>query len=322
MRYSEDLPNENISEGDKIVSIKPDNDEINGSSEKGNSSDLDRPETIESISPDDKADQPSIRNPDNTIDINRLLEIIEDMSPEDKLEALKEVMEYQNEAIIQTKKKFEQEAGRHELTGLRLWRTQIVSEEARKLVSQAEREKKPIVFGLIDVDYLHYLNDTYGKHVSDIGLVSLASAFGDLSRESDLISQWGADEFCIAFYGMEAEAMKRVLEARSDYLYTELEKRLREEGVSEENVRGFIKDFSFSGAFMNVPSEEIKKLLKGDQENPLESIRRYVEDISKKTENERNTVSVHSYNSEIPNDTYTVNNDIDSTREERARNRY
>ncbi|MCP3951096.1 MAG: diguanylate cyclase [Desulfobacterales bacterium] len=50
---------------------------------------------------------------------------------------------------------------------------------------------------MIDIDYFKKINDTFGHQAGDDVLSGIAPLLSDCSRQSDGVSRYGGEEFCI-----------------------------------------------------------------------------------------------------------------------------
>ncbi|MDF2500100.1 MAG: pleD 3 [Anaerosporomusa subterranea] len=83
------------------------------------------------------------------------------------------------------------------LTGLwnrRYFYLRLDEEETR-----ATRKKTPLCIAMIDVDGFKKINDTYGHAIGDVLLSDLAAIFKKNTRNTDIVTRWGGDEFAIIF---------------------------------------------------------------------------------------------------------------------------
>lgn len=85
---------------------------------------------------------------------------------------------------------------RHDsLTGL-LTRNGFAALAAQSLAT-ARRERTPVGFLLADIDHFKAINDGYGHQAGDAVLAAVAHALRDASREIDLVSRFGGEEFAV-----------------------------------------------------------------------------------------------------------------------------
>jgi len=68
----------------------------------------------------------------------------------------------------------------------------------RSHLARASRTKSPLTFLLVDADHFKNVNDTYGHDVGDEALKFLSRILRASSRDSDLVSRWGGEEFGLA----------------------------------------------------------------------------------------------------------------------------
>lgn len=90
--------------------------------------------------------------------------------------------------------------------------------EARllQLVQECESSGNHLVLGLIDMDNLKQVNDTYGHPTGDNALRVLADTISRNVRSGDVVARFGGDEFAVLMQadGMDAEsAMERIQRA-------------------------------------------------------------------------------------------------------------
>jgi len=81
------------------------------------------------------------------------------------------------------------------LTGLA--NRSLLTEQLRLVITQAKRDKKKAAILFIDLDGFKPVNDTYGHTAGDLVLKEVALRIKKLTRESDLASRLGGDEFII-----------------------------------------------------------------------------------------------------------------------------
>jgi two-component system, chemotaxis family, response regulator WspR len=105
------------------------------------------------------------------------------------LEALKRELEISNQELARL-------STQDGLTGLANRRRldQVLEQESRR----AHREKQPLSFLLIDVDYFKRYNDTYGHQGGDDCLKQVSSALTYAARRpGDLAARYGGEEFAV-----------------------------------------------------------------------------------------------------------------------------
>jgi len=68
---------------------------------------------------------------------------------------------------------------------------------AKEQMALAQREKENTAILIIDIDNFKSINDTYGHHIGDIVLCSLADLMTQYKRESDVVVRYGGEEFLI-----------------------------------------------------------------------------------------------------------------------------
>jgi diguanylate cyclase (GGDEF)-like protein/PAS domain S-box-containing protein len=79
------------------------------------------------------------------------------------------------------------------LTGL--YNRHYLAETLKRELARATREKYPVSFIMIDIDYFKRVNDTFGHKAGDEVLEKLAAQLLASSRASDIIFRYGGEEF-------------------------------------------------------------------------------------------------------------------------------
>ncbi len=57
---------------------------------------------------------------------------------------------------------------------------------------------KPFILAILDIDHFKKINDSFGHHVGDKVLISLAKTLTNSLRPSDRVYRWGGEEFLVA----------------------------------------------------------------------------------------------------------------------------
>ena len=134
------------------------------------------------------------------------------------------------EKIYEMNQKLSRAASTDMLTGL-YNRTGLYN-ELETIMRKIKQQKKQSPMGLmfIDLDNFKYYNDTYGHHVGDIILISMAGIFQEIIGARGIVSRYGGDEFLII---ME-EGRKNEMEKIAREIYKKLEE---EKGFDDEISR-------------------------------------------------------------------------------------
>lgn len=93
---------------------------------------------------------------------------------------------------------------RDPMTGL-LNRRQL-QHQLREAVVAAERDQRPLVVGMVDLDNLKPVNDRHGHLVGDQAIVATAQSLVEAMPEDALLFRFGGDEFCALLVGLPASA--------------------------------------------------------------------------------------------------------------------
>lgn len=73
------------------------------------------------------------------------------------------------------------------------------------IVKKAEKSDEIFVIGMIDLNNLKVVNDTYGHELGDAMLIKFASAFKEEILDNDILGRLGGDEFCVVFVNKNKE---------------------------------------------------------------------------------------------------------------------
>lgn len=81
------------------------------------------------------------------------------------------------------------------LTGL--FNRRRVDQELDQQVAAAQRYGRPLSVVLFDIDHFKRVNDSHGHEAGDEVLKGLAETATDCTRDSDILSRWGGEEFLL-----------------------------------------------------------------------------------------------------------------------------
>lgn len=80
------------------------------------------------------------------------------------------------------------------------------------IFEKAKRSKKDLVVAMLDIDKFKNINDTYGHDVGDIAILKVVDILDANLRDSDLLSRFGGEEFCLLLENISYEDMERLFE--------------------------------------------------------------------------------------------------------------
>ena len=72
-----------------------------------------------------------------------------------------------------------------------------IDESIQMELARFKRTHEPFSIILIDIDNFKQVNDTYGHHIGDQTLISIATILEQNTRSYDLVGRWGGEEFLI-----------------------------------------------------------------------------------------------------------------------------
>ena len=93
-----------------------------------------------------------------------------------------------------------------------LYNRRHFSELATTVVKLAKRSGLIYSVIIVDIDKFKHINDNYGHTIGDDVIIALAKALKYNTRESDIVSRWGGEEFVILLPQTEEEGAIEVAE--------------------------------------------------------------------------------------------------------------
>jgi diguanylate cyclase (GGDEF)-like protein len=107
----------------------------------------------------------------------------------------------QNIELLERIEKIKELSNKDYMTGL--YNRRYFFESGRKLFKKAEKQNYSIVIAMVDIDFFKQINDTYGHDAGDEVIKNVSGILKKRFRESDIVSRFGGEEFCILAMNME-----------------------------------------------------------------------------------------------------------------------
>ena len=108
-----------------------------------------------------------------------------------------------------------------------LWNKRYFNIRLSEELERSKRKGAPLCLAYVDIDDFKIINDKFGHVVGDTVLVNMADIFKRNTRNLDIVSRWGGDEFVIIFpdttprYGfIIANRLKKAVSASKECCYT------------------------------------------------------------------------------------------------------
>jgi diguanylate cyclase (GGDEF)-like protein len=79
-------------------------------------------------------------------------------------------------------------------------------------LARATRNRKPLAFAMIDVDFFKHVNDNHGHPAGDRVLRSLSQHLQGRLRRTDIIGRYGGEEFAVVLADADSANAERVLD--------------------------------------------------------------------------------------------------------------
>lgn len=83
---------------------------------------------------------------------------------------------------------------------------------AAQALNEAQREPKPLMTLMLDLDHFKELNDTYGHLAGDEVLRSYSRVLENCLRDSDIICRWGGEEFIVLLKNTDSHNARMIAE--------------------------------------------------------------------------------------------------------------
>ena len=155
----------------------------------------------------------------------------------------------QNVEMIEHVRMLKDLSSKDYLTGL--YNRRFFFELGEKLYANKKRSQTTVIAAMIDIDHFKAINDTYGHDAGDEALKHVALMLKGRFRESDIVSRFGGEEFCILAADMDREGVTGIFEG----LRGDIEK-------SEINIGGGKINLTVSVGVCIKPMESLDEMIK------------------------------------------------------------
>ncbi len=121
-----------------------------------------------------------------------------------------ETIEEQNIKLTEAYNKMEELAKTDMLTGLSNRRDMY--QKIKHETDRFERNEKPFIILMGDIDNFKKINDTYGHDAGDHVLTTISSLMLSFMRKQDIVGRWGGEEFLLLLPETEMSGGKKIAE--------------------------------------------------------------------------------------------------------------
>lgn len=116
----------------------------------------------------------------------------------------------QNIELLEKIEKIRSLSDKDFLTGI--YNRRYFFNNGEKLYENAKRNNLTITIAMLDIDHFKKINDTYGHHMGDLVIKSIAKTLDSRFRGSDLVARFGGEEFCVMVANMAEYKIKFIFE--------------------------------------------------------------------------------------------------------------
>ncbi len=137
-----------------------------------------------------------------------------------------------------------------ELTGAATRRKSI--QDLERLLHLAERQRQPLCFMILDLDFFKLVNDQHGHDAGDRVLIRLGEHLRQSFRREDVVARWGGEEFVLGLYGI---TLQQGLQRLTSFLET-----WRQQKFTDANHQIFQVTFSAGVAEYSQDGANVQEL--------------------------------------------------------------
>lgn len=105
---------------------------------------------------------------------------------------------------------YKENSERDSLTGL--YNVRSLDRYYNLMISNAKNDQKDCAICLFDIDHFKQINDTYGHPAGDEIIKQFASLLNELTRDGDIVSRNGGEEFSVLLPGCSIEKAEEIAE--------------------------------------------------------------------------------------------------------------
>lgn len=127
-----------------------------------------------------------------------------------RLQHIRKRLTQQKLALSRALEQIRHLATHDELTGLvnRRRMTELMEAEWQR----CQRNDRPLILALLDLDHFKHINDTHGHGAGDQVLQTFALAVQAVLRSTDVLARWGGEEFVLMLYDTDPASARPLLE--------------------------------------------------------------------------------------------------------------
>lgn len=126
-------------------------------------------------------------------------------------------------------------------------------EVGSSIFANFKRKNLNLAVAMIDIDNFKSVNDTYGHPIGDKVIIALARHLQSGLRETDIVSRFGGEEFCIILTGTQAEQAVEVL--------NRIRERVNQEVFTSEATEEF--NISISIGLQTLAKDTLELMIEG-----------------------------------------------------------
>jgi len=146
------------------------------------------------------------------------------------------------------------------------------TKELLKEISRSKRFKRNVTIAMLDIDHFKGINDSYGHSCGDEVLKDIALMLKDNSRDVDIVSRWGGEEFMVLLPELSME-QARIWANRIRKMVEERQVHYEERVIAYTVSIGLVTDVHENVTFESLVKAVDKRLYKAKEagRNRIES---------------------------------------------------
>jgi diguanylate cyclase (GGDEF)-like protein len=116
----------------------------------------------------------------------------------------------QNIELLEMISQIKNIANKDYMTGI--YNRRYFFDAGEKLYRSAKNGHITLTAAMIDIDHFKKVNDTYGHHIGDMAIKTVAGVLDSMFKGSDLVARFGGEEFCVLSPNMQDDHVQDIFD--------------------------------------------------------------------------------------------------------------